>query len=255
MDALNRILIKELEVLELGRRSSRRCSPRWAEPARVLPSRADEGDPEELGEGDEQARRSRSCGRDRRRRSRRPSEGAMRGARRLSKMPVAAAEYTVSRTYLDWLVALPGRSGPMSDRPSEPRRCSTPITGPREGEGPDPRVPRRAASSTGREGPQSSASLGPRRWQDLARQVHCHLPRSEVRTVSLAACGTSEIRGHRRTYIGACGPGHPRASGAPVQEPGVHPRQDRQTGNPTSAATGVGAPRGARPRRTEQHVP
>ena len=47
MDALNRILIKELEVLELGLEDSVAGAVRGRqEPARVLPARADEGDPE-----------------------------------------------------------------------------------------------------------------------------------------------------------------------------------------------------------------
>jgi ATP-dependent Lon protease len=58
---------------------------------------------------------------------RRPtSREALRELDRLSTMPLAAAEYTVARTYLDWLLArrpLAGSHG--SARPSSGRRASS----------------------------------------------------------------------------------------------------------------------------------
>jgi ATP-dependent Lon protease len=132
MDALNRILIKELEVLELGSRIQSQVQSEVGKNQREYFLREQmKAIQKELGEGDEQAKETEEL------RAKIEAAGmpdgvkkeALRELDRLSKMPVAAAEYTVSRTYVDWLVALPWakrtRTRSISARPS---RSSTPIT-------------------------------------------------------------------------------------------------------------------------------
>ena len=54
---------------------------------------------------------------------------ARRELDRLAKLPTAAAEYGVIRTYLDWLIALPWSVGTTITSISRmPARCSTRIT-------------------------------------------------------------------------------------------------------------------------------
>ena len=110
MDALNRILIKELEVLELGSRIQSQVQSEVGKNQREYFLREQmKAIQKELGEGDEQAKEIEEL------RAKIEAAGmpdgvkkeAIRELDRLSKMPVAAAEYTVSRTYLDWLVTLP----------------------------------------------------------------------------------------------------------------------------------------------------
>src|SRR6185503_17519315 len=110
MDALNRILIKELEVLELGSKIQSQVQSEVGKNQREYFLREQlKAIQKELGEGDEQAREIDEL------RAKVDSAGmpdsvkkeALRELDRLSKMPVAAAEYTVSRTYMDWIVALP----------------------------------------------------------------------------------------------------------------------------------------------------
>ena len=110
MDVLNRLLIKELEVLELGSKIQSQVQSEVGKNQREYFLREQlKAIQKELGEGDDQAKEIDEL------RAKIDGAGmpetvkkeALRELDRLSKMPVAAAEYTVSRTYLDWLVALP----------------------------------------------------------------------------------------------------------------------------------------------------
>ena len=151
MDALNRILIKELEVLELGSRIQSQVQSEVGKNQREYFLREQmKAIQKELGEGDEQAKEIDEL------RAKIDAAGmpdgvkkeALRELDRLSKMPVAAAEYTVSRTYVDWLVALPWskRTEDSIDLQAHQAGARRRPLGPREGEGSHPRVSSRSAS-------------------------------------------------------------------------------------------------------------
>jgi ATP-dependent Lon protease len=110
LDELNRILTKELEVLELGSKIQSQVQSEVGKGQREYFLREQmKAIQKELGEGDDQAKELDEL------REKIDAAGmpedvkkeALRELDRLSKMPAAAAEYTVARTYIDWLVALP----------------------------------------------------------------------------------------------------------------------------------------------------
>ncbi len=110
---LNSILSKELEVLELGRKIQTQAQDEMTKMQREYFLREQlKAIQKELGEGDEQEaeiqdyeRRIAEVGM--------PAEAekeARRELDRMRKMPTQAAEYTVIKTYLDWMVNLPWSS-------------------------------------------------------------------------------------------------------------------------------------------------
>jgi len=110
MEDLNRTLTKELEVLELGSKIQSEVQSEVGKSQREYLLREQlKAIQKELGEGDDQTKEIEEL------REKIETVGmpepvkkeALRELDRLSRMPVAAAEYTVSRTYLDWLVVLP----------------------------------------------------------------------------------------------------------------------------------------------------
>ena len=110
MDQLNRILTKELEVLELGSKIQSQVQSEVGKGQREYFLREQmKAIQKELGEGDEQAKEIDEL-REKIEAAGMPADvqkEALRELDRLSKMPAAAAEYTVARTYIDWLVVLP----------------------------------------------------------------------------------------------------------------------------------------------------
>jgi len=110
LQKLTTILNRELEVLELGKKIQSEAQSEMEKMQREYFLREQlKAIQRELGEGDEQAmeveefrRKIEAAGM--------PEEAekeARRELDRLSKLPTAAAEYSVIRTYLDWLTSLP----------------------------------------------------------------------------------------------------------------------------------------------------
>src|SRR4026209_2036167 len=201
MDALNRILIKELEVLELGSKIQPQVQSEVGKNQREYflrePLKAIQ---KEVGEGDGQAEIEGVGMPDA------VKKEALRELDRLSKMPVAAAEYTVSRTYLDWIVALPWSK--RTEDSIDLKRTKDVLDADHSGlEKVKDRVLEYLAVrklNPDVKGP-ILCFLGPPGVgkTSLAKSIANSLGRKFVRVSLGGMRDEAEIRGHRRTYIGA----------------------------------------------------
>jgi len=209
MDALNRILIKELEVLELGSRIQSQVQSEVGKNQREYFLREQmKAIQKELGEGDEQAKEIEEL------RAKIEAAGmpepvkkeAVRELDRLSKMPVAAAEYTVSRTYVDWLIALPWSK--RTEDSIDLKHTKKVLDADHSGlEKVKDRVLEYLAVrklNPDVKGP-ILCFLGPPGVgkTSLARSIANSIGRKFVRVSLGGMRDEAEIRGHRRTYIGA----------------------------------------------------
>ena len=209
MDVLNRLLIKELEVLELGSKIQSQVQSEVGKNQREYFLREQlKAIQKELGEGDDQAKEIEEL------RTKVESAGmpepvkkeALRELDRLSKMPVAAAEYTVSRTYLDWIVALPWAK--RTEDSLDLKRTKEVLDADHSGlEKVKDRVLEYLAVrklNPDVKGP-ILCFLGPPGVgkTSLAKSIANAMGRKFVRVSLGGMRDEAEIRGHRRTYIGA----------------------------------------------------
>jgi ATP-dependent Lon protease len=209
MDQLNRLLTKELEVLELGSKIQSQVQSEVGKNQREYFLREQmKAIQKELGEGDESGKEIAEL------RAKVEAAGmpeevkteALRELDRLSKMPPAAAEYTVARTYLDWLIALPWakRTEEVIDLP----KTKTVLDADHSGlERAKDRILEYLAVRKLKpdlKGP-ILCFVGPPGVgkTSLAKSIAAAIGRKVVRVSLGGMRDEAEIRGHRRTYIGA----------------------------------------------------
>jgi ATP-dependent Lon protease len=209
METLNRTLIKELEVLELGSKIQSEVQSEVGKSQREYLLREQmKAIQKELGDSDDQAKEIEEL------REKIEAVGmpesvqkeALRELDRLSRMPVAAAEYTVSRTYLDWLVALPWavRTEETIDLPRNKQVLDDDHSGLEKAKDRileylavrklNPSVKGPILCFVGPPGVGKTS---------LAKSIARSLDRKFVRVSLGGMRDEAEIRGHRRTYIGA----------------------------------------------------
>ena len=206
---LNRILINELEVLELGSKIQSEVQSEVGKNQREYLLREQlKAIQKELGETDEQTKEAEEL------REKIDAAGmpepvkkeALRELDRLSRMPVAAAEYTVSRTYLDWMVALPWdtRTEEVIDLKRTKEVLDTDHSDLKKAK--DRIIEYLAVRKLNPEvkGP-ILCFVGPPGVgkTSLAKSIASSIDRKVVRVSLGGMRDEAEIRGHRRTYIGA----------------------------------------------------
>src|SRR6478735_7927410 len=209
MDNLNRILIKELEVLELGSKIQSQVQSEVGKNQREYFLREQmKAIQKELGEGDDQTKEIEELS-EKIEAAGMPEavkKEAVRELDRLSKMPPAAAEYTVSRTYVDWLIALPWarRTEDSIDLKHTKQVLDADHSGLEKAK--DRVLEYLAVRKLNPDvkGP-ILCFLGPPGVgkTSLAKSIANSLGRKFVRVSLGGMRDEAEIRGHRRTYIGA----------------------------------------------------
>jgi ATP-dependent Lon protease len=209
MAELNRILTKELEVLELGSKIQSQVQSEVGKNQREYFLREQmKAIQKELGEGDDQAKEIDEL------RARIEAAGmpddvkkeAVRELDRLSKMPSAAAEYTVARTYIDWLIAVPWNKRTEED--IDLKKTKQQLDADHSGlERAKDRILEYLAVRKLKpdvKGP-ILCFVGPPGVgkTSLAKSIANSIGRKFVRASLGGMRDEAEIRGHRRTYIGA----------------------------------------------------
>jgi ATP-dependent Lon protease len=209
MDTLNRILVKELEVLELGSKIQSQVQSEVGRNQREYFLREQlKAIQKELGEGDDQTKdieelteKIEAAGM-----PELVKKEALRELDRLARMPVAAAEYTVSRTYLDWLIMLPWQK--RTDEVIDLAKTKQVLDADHSGldKAKDRILEYLAVRKLNPEvkGPILCFAGPPGVGKtSLARGIASSLGRKFVRVSLGGMRDEAEIRGHRRTYIGA----------------------------------------------------
>jgi ATP-dependent Lon protease len=209
IDQLNRILTKELEVLELGSKIQSQVQSEVGKNQREYFLREQmKAIQKELGEGDDQAKEIDEL-REKIEAAGMPEDvkkEAVRELDRLAKMPAAAAEYTVARTYIDWLIALPWSK--RTDEDIDLVRTKSVLDADHSGlERAKDRIVEYLAVRKLKpdvKGP-ILCFVGPPGVgkTSLAKSIASSLGRKFVRVSLGGMRDEAEIRGHRRTYIGA----------------------------------------------------